>query len=71
VSDLPSCFNECSGLLAAVAAEFGTEMHVMVCPEVLVVGAYEPFVARCPHGVLYVAEPTGEQITEWVRTRSP
>ena len=67
----PACWSECAEAIIAQAASTGTEMNVMVCPPAFVVGDYPPFIATCPHGVTWLAEPTGEQIAEWVRTEAP
>lgn len=38
----------------------------MVMPAVAVaLPAFPPFIATCPHGVTYIAEPTGEQHARW------
>lgn len=70
----PGCFDECAALLARRALESGSEVHVQQMPAdgLLVVHPdFPPFVATCPHGITWVAEPTGEQIAEWVRTKAP
>jgi hypothetical protein len=61
---------ECAQQLIDLSAEAGTEVHVSTLPP-LVHGTYETAGFRCPHGVEYWIEPTGEQIAEWVETRTP
>jgi hypothetical protein len=55
----------CAELLVDWMAAMGTEVTVSTAPPI-VVGPYtvDPF--RCPHGVTYWIEPTGEQICAWV-----
>jgi hypothetical protein len=70
-TERPPCWNECAELFRRIAQESGTEMHVMVCPDVAVVGPYPPFICTCPHGITYMGEPTGEQIARWVEEKAP
>ena len=70
MSAQPPCFDQCATRIRTLALATGTEMHVMVAPHVVIAGPYQPFIATCPHGVTYLAEPTGEQIAEWVRTQA-
>lgn len=58
--------SECAQTLAANSAALGAEVHVSTLPP-LVAGPYETAGFRCPHGVNYWIEPTGEQIARWVK----
>lgn len=60
--------SECAQQLATLSAETGAEVHVSTLPP-LVRGTYETAGFRCPHGVEYWIEPTGEQIADWVERR--
>lgn len=62
--------SECASELYALAAETDVEIHVSTLPP-LIVGAYENAGFRCPHGVEYWIEPTGEQVADWVARRTP
>lgn len=55
----------CGQLLIDNMAAMGTEVTVSTAPPIIH-GPYtvDPF--RCPHGVTYWIEPTGEQIAAWV-----
>lgn len=61
---------ECARLLIDEMAKLGNEVHVSTAPP-LVRGPYTTDSYRCPHGVDYWIEPTGEQIAHWVETRTP
>lgn len=56
----------CPSELRTIAKLQGLDVHVSTEPP-LVKGPYftEEFV--CPHGTTYWIEPTGEQITKWVK----
>jgi hypothetical protein len=60
----------CAQLLIDNMAAMGTEVTVSTAPPI-VHGRYtvDPF--RCPHGVAYWIEPTGEQICAWVKDGVP
>jgi len=60
----------CAQTLIDQSAELGADIHVSTLPP-LVAGPYETAGFRCPHGVEYWIEPTGEQIAHWVETRTP
>jgi hypothetical protein len=69
----PPCADECKDVLrkhwAKVCAKLGVpvpEAHITHVPPLIDTG-YEPLAIRCPHGVMWHAEPTSEQIAEWVR----
>lgn len=48
------------------------DMVVMRCPTIWVdTAAFPAFVATCPHGVTWIAEPSGEQHAKWVSERIP
>ena len=58
---------ECPGFVRTKLAALGCDVTVSDVPPV-VRGPYTlaaPFI--CPHGTRYWAEPTGEQIAQWVR----
>lgn len=56
----------CGDLLRAHYAENGVEAHITTVPPI-VAPAYQPLDMRCPHGVLWYAEPTGDQIAQWAK----
>lgn len=64
----PACADECRKVLIDGMAAMDTECHVTHIPP-LVPSAYEPLNMRCPHGVLWFMEPTGEQIARYARER--
>jgi hypothetical protein len=47
-------------------AERGCEVNATWSPP-LFPTAFEPLDMRCPHGVLWYAEPTTDQLADWVR----
>lgn len=60
----PACFDDCAETLREMYAMNGIDAHVTaVAP--LVPPRYEPLGMKCPHGVLWFAEPTGWQIARW------
>jgi hypothetical protein len=60
----------CAHVLITNMAAMGAEVTVSTAPPI-VHGRYtvDPF--RCPHGVTYWIEPTGEQIAAWVKDGVP
>lgn len=69
----PPCAEECGAVLrdiyAKACAHAGIPLidaHITHVPPLIDTG-YEPLAMRCPHGVMWHAEPTSEQIAEWVR----
>lgn len=56
----------CGDLLRAYYVEAGVDAHVTTTPPI-VPPLYEPLDMRCPHGVLWYAEPTGDQIAKWAK----
>ena len=60
----------CRALLLAHYREKGIDAHVTTISPIIAT-EYDPLAIRCPHGVTWYAQPTGEQITEWTRTRTP
>jgi hypothetical protein len=60
----------CAQQLVDWMAALGTEVTVSTAPPI-VHGRYtvDPF--RCPHGVAYWIEPTGEQICAWAKDGVP
>jgi hypothetical protein len=68
----PLCYDECHGLLQSLADLTPTRMDVGLCPDVVVEPpGFPPFIATCPHGVRWLAEPTSEQIAQWRADRAP
>ncbi len=61
----PPCDAECRVMVENDLRAFGIKAHVTHVPQLVPTG-YEPFDMRCPHGVLWFAEPTSEQIARWV-----
>lgn len=57
---------DCGGTVRALYAREGIETTVSnLAP--IVTTVYEPLNMRCPHGVLWHAEPTTDQIVQWAR----
>jgi hypothetical protein len=56
----------CAQLLIDNMALMYTEVTVSTAPPI-VHGRYTVAPFRCPHGVTYWIEPTGEQICAWVK----
>ena len=56
----------CENTLREKWAAMGTEIVISTEPP-LVIGPYTKPGLRCPHGITYWMEPTGEQIAQWVR----
>jgi hypothetical protein len=67
---LPAAHHGCRQHLKDSAAKQGLDVTVSTLRP-LVAGPYttDPFV--CPHGVTYWIEPTGEQITGWIKEGTP
>lgn len=57
---------ECREVLRATAAERGVDIVVSTARP-LVASPYGANSFRCPHGTEYFIEPSGEQITQWVK----
>lgn len=69
---VPPCYDECRAILAGKCAATGIEFHVQLAPRIIVwPEGFPPFVCLCPHGVRWMAEPTGEQRARWVTERTP
>lgn len=60
----PECAVSCRQVVVDFYAEKGVEAHVTTEPPIVEPG-YEPLDMRCPHGVVWFAEPTGDQIAKW------
>jgi hypothetical protein len=60
----------CREQLREQAATLGLDVTVSTAPP-LVVGPYPPGGFRCPHGITYWIEPSGEQIAQWHRDGTP
>lgn len=66
VSKAPACADDCAGVVRGILSNEGIEANVSwVAPTFAT--AYEPLNCACPHGVTWYAEPTTDQIAEWVR----
>lgn len=62
----PACAAECAELLRRLLKDLGADAHVTHVPPILP-PRYKAFAMRCPHGVVWHAEPTSEQEAAWVR----
>lgn len=63
---MPPNADDCAEELRTWMARRGVEVTVTtVAP--LVAGPYTTDPLRCPHGITYWLEPTGEQIAAWAR----
>jgi hypothetical protein len=62
--------SECAQLLIDKMAAGGCEVTVSTAPP-LVRSPYGDVGFRCPHGVTYWIEPTGEQIAAWAKDGVP
>lgn len=60
----PACVDECRPFLLSKFRELSIEANVSHLPP-LVASGYDQLDMRCPHGVLWYAEPTSEQISKW------
>jgi hypothetical protein len=60
----------CAQQLIDESAKRGAEIHVSTLPP-LVQGPYEIAGFRCPHGVEFWIEPTGEQVADWAARQVP
>jgi hypothetical protein len=65
----PDCYQTCRQELLNEAAELGMGVNVGTLPPIVDTG-YEPLGLRCRHGIIWFAEPTTEQITQWRRDRA-
>lgn len=69
MTTVPDAFtHECENDLRRMWAERNTEVTITTVPPI-VAGPYTTDGMRCPHGITYWFEPTGEQIAKWVRDR--
>lgn len=59
-----TCGEECRAVLLEGFAKMGVEATVTLEPPI-VPPRYEALDMRCPHGRLWFAEPTSEQIAKW------
>lgn len=66
----PAPHHPCAEVLRTMSADTGVEITVSTEPP-LVAGPYTTAPFTCPHGVTYWIEPTGEQIAQWVKDRTP
>lgn len=62
----PPCADECQVLLEELMRQQCIEATVSYLPPI-VKTPYLPLDMRCPHGVLWYAEPTSDQIEQWKR----
>lgn len=60
----------CRDILEAHFKAQGIDAHVTAVPQIVDTG-YEQLNLTCPHGVPYYAEPTSEQIAQWVKDGTP
>lgn len=60
----------CRDFVVGMYAERGIEVHVAALPPI-VPSPYEEASFTCPHGVTYWAEPTSEQVAQWVKDGTP
>lgn len=58
--------HECENNLRQELAATGVEATISTAPPI-VAGPYTHDGFRCPHGITYWLEPTGEQIARWAR----
>lgn len=61
-----SIAHECETELRDLWAKEGIEVHITTVPP-LTPGPYTSYSMRCPHGVTYWWEPTGEQTAQQVQ----
>lgn len=64
------CSMVCRQHLVDEMAERGID-GIATTEPLLVLGPYTMPPMKCPHGTRYWTEPTGEQIAQWVRDRTP
>ncbi len=62
----PANHTKCGAYVKAALKALGADVTVSTLPP-LVESPYENLGLVCPHGIQFYAEPTGEQIAEWVR----
>jgi hypothetical protein len=60
----------CAQTLIDESAGIGVEIHVSTAPPLVFDVPHRPAGFRCPHGVDYWIEPTGEQRAQWVADRT-
>lgn len=60
------CEKECGAFLREAIAGLGVEANFSTLPPLFDTG-YTALDMRCPHGVLWYAEPTAEQRAAWIR----
>lgn len=58
----PTC--DCGAELVANSRAIGVDVTATDEPPI-VIGPFIPFAKRCRHGVVWYAEPTGEQRVDW------
>jgi hypothetical protein len=66
----PDNHADCAAFLHRLADRDGVDIIVSDQPP-LVLGPYTQPGMTCPHGVTFWVEPTGEQISQWVRDGVP
>ena len=66
----PECASECRELLLDGFRRHGIEAHITHVPP-LIPSDFESLNMRCPHGVMWYTEPTGEQREQWAREATP
>ena len=64
------CPEACRQVVLDAFAKQGVDAVVSTAPPIIPT-PYDPYVATCPHGVVFYAEPTGEQRAAWARERVP
>lgn len=64
----PPCYLECLAFIKAQCEQTGVDMAVGLCPNTIVSSpGFPPYTVTCPHGVRWLAEPTGDQRAQWVK----
>lgn len=58
------CSEACGDVVRRLLRERDTEAHVTTVPP-LVPSQFKPLAMRCPHGQIWHAEPTSEQVARW------
>lgn len=66
----PDCSEECRQFILTYFRTKGVDAHVTHLPPI-VPPRYEPLDMICPHGVLWFAEPTTDQIMQWALDGTP
>ena len=68
----PPCYNECFAFIKEVCEQTGVDIAAGLCPDIFVSPpGFPPFTVYCPHGVRWLAEPTGDQRAKWAKDRTP